>query len=58
MRILAFDQATKITGWALLENNELLRYGHISEADVDSPAERIRDMFIQIADKIEEDMPD
>ena len=58
MRILAFDQATKITGWAVLEDGELLRYGHISEADVDSPAERIRDMFIQIADKIEEDMPD
>ena len=58
MRILAFDQATKMTGWAVLEDGKLLRYGHISEADVDSSAERIRDMFIQIADKIEEDMPD
>ena len=58
MRILAFDQATKMTGWAVLEDGKLLRYGHISEADVASPAERIRDMFIQIADKIEEDMPD
>lgn len=58
MRILAFDQSTKMTGWAVLEDGKLLRYGHISEADVDSPAERIRDMFIQIADKIEEDMPD
>ncbi len=58
MRILAFDQATKMTGWALLEDGKLLHYGHISEADIDSPAERIRDMFIQIADKIEKCTPD
>ena len=38
MRILAFDQATKVTGWALLQGRVPLTYGHINEAYVDSPS--------------------
>lgn len=58
MRILAFDQATKVTGWALLQDRVPLTYGHINEADVDPPSERIKDMFLQIVGKIETYNPD
>lgn len=40
MRLLALDQSTRITGWAVYENNKLIQYGKIIE-DSDSLAERL-----------------
>lgn len=58
MKLLAFDQATKITGWAVLEDGTPVRYGHIDECDVDSPAARIREMYLSIARLVDEEQPD
>lgn len=58
MRILAFDQATKVTGWAYIDSGSPIEYGHIVEVQTNTPAERIHMMFLEIAHLIELFHPD
>lgn len=58
MKILAFDQATKVTGWAYLEDGVPIKYGHITETSAGTPSERIHYMFLKIARLIDIYMPD
>lgn len=54
MKILALDQSTKHTGWALWINNQLTDYGVIDAPDELSPYERMKymgDCIAKIIDK-------
>lgn len=41
MRIIAFDQATNITGWCIFDNKKLLNYGIIDTSKFKSVDEKI-----------------
>lgn len=38
MRLLALDQSSKITGWAIFDNGKLEQYGKFDSGDIELPA--------------------
>lgn len=47
MKVIAFDQATKVTGYAIYSDGKLVNYGAL-EASGDNPFERMRIMYEKI----------
>ena len=41
MKILALDQASRVSGWAIFVNNDLLTYGKIDLSKQDDIGERL-----------------
>lgn len=58
MKIVAFDQATKVTGYAVLEDGVLSRHGVLTVNGSDDIMSRIYRMVDQITDLITEEKPD
>lgn len=58
MKILAFDQSTKITGWALYNNNSLDQYGKIDLHDIANTNERSSNMGKAIISLVKNVQPD
>lgn len=58
MRILAFDQASAVTGWALFVDGALTRYGKIDLRKVKDKTERHKQMNIATIDLLTEVQPD
>ena len=57
-KILSFDQSTSKTGWAFFDGQELIDYGVINKSKVKDTPERIRSMFLDITQKIQDINPD
>lgn len=58
MRILAFDQASVITGWALFEDGELAESGEFNLKKVKDIEERHRQMDLCLVSLMESKQPD
>lgn len=58
MKILAFDQASKISGYACFNNNEYVDSGIIDKHKITDADSRIGEMGIAICQKIREIKPD
>ncbi len=59
MKILAIDQATKVSGYALFINNKLKECGVVaSDKDETNPIERIRQMGLELQKLIHTTQPD
>lgn len=58
MKILAFDQASAVTGWALFIDGVLMRYGKIDLKKVKDKTERHKQMNIATIDLLKEVQPD
>ncbi len=58
MRILAFDQSTKITGWALYDDGVLNNYGKIDLHTIRDPKERSTKMGEEIIKLVKNTRPD
>lgn len=58
MRILAFDQASAITGWALFIDGRLDRHGKIRVTSIKDASERHKQMDIRTVDLLKEVQPD
>ena len=58
MRILSFDQASVITGWALFEDGQYVGSGVIKKSKDIPIAERVPAMALAICKKIKEVAPD
>lgn len=56
MKVIAFDQATKVTGFAIFEDSSLVRYGVLT-ASGDDPFARMHDMYAQIYRLLQEEHP-
>lgn len=56
MKIISFDQATHITGYAIYNDGELAGFGIIRSKATD-PHVRMRDMFEQISALIDQETP-
>lgn len=57
--ILAFDQASSVTGWAVLSNEKLIDHGVIKVKSYHTtPDERIMEMFCKIREVMETFEPD
>jgi Holliday junction resolvasome RuvABC endonuclease subunit len=52
-KILALDQATRITGWSIFEDGKLLSYGKIVQ-ESDSLAERLVGLRAQVLKLIQD----
>ena len=52
MKILAFDQASAVTGWSLFCDGELADYGKINLSKVKDATERHRQMDIAVVELI------
>jgi len=49
IKILSFDQSTKITGYSLYDNSNLINYGTIqSDSKEENPIERMKQMYENI----------
>lgn len=51
MKILALDQASRISGWAIFENNKLIKYGKIdlkSDDDIGIRLFQLRDRVLKL----------
>lgn len=57
MRILAFDQSSKVTGWSVFDDNEYLKSGIIDKHKISDINIRIGEMGTAICEKIEEIHP-
>lgn len=57
MRILALDQATKITGYSVWDNGKLIQYGDLREKG-SKVNERIRNLYFSIEELIKQSKPD
>ena len=57
MKILAFDQATRRTGYALYDNGQLIEYGLLESTGTDADA-HMADMYWRVLDLIERCAPD
>lgn len=58
MTLLALDQATKITGWAIFKDNKLTDYGKFDAGQYDDMGDRlyyIRKQLIELIDKYDVD---
>lgn len=58
MKILAFDQATAVTGYAVFKDGEFIKHGKISFKKMTETTERIRAMMLAINDMICQEAPD
>lgn len=58
MRILAFDQATKISAWALFDGDQLVDHGLIDLHKDEGTAHRIDQMSDELSDVIQKSAPD
>lgn len=59
MRIIAFDQATNVTGWAILQNGRYVKSGTINLINkCATAAQRVRKMMLQIFKRIDQSMAD
>lgn len=56
-RTLALDQATKVTGWAIFDNEKLIKYG-VYETSFDNEARRINETKIWLLNMINNWNPD
>lgn len=57
-KILALDQASKITGYALITTEGIQKYGMLRAPDPDAPyIERLRFMYLNIKDLIKKEKP-
>lgn len=52
MKLLALDQSSKITGWAVFENQQLVEYGKIDCGNADLPA-RLTQVRREVKDLIQ-----
>ena len=58
MKILAFDQSSKLSGWSLFENNKYSCSGVIDKSKIKDSDRRIGEMGLEICKKIQELKPD
>ena len=58
MKILALDTSTKVSGYAIFNNKELIRYSSIDKSDKKDGNKRMRDMVENIITLIEREAPD
>lgn len=56
MKVIAFDQATKVTGFAIFEDSSLIRYGVLT-ASGDDPFARMHTMYTQIYELLKGERP-
>ena len=54
MRMLALDQASRITGWAIFEDGELIEYGKIDLSKEDQIGQRLHALRGLVQGMIEE----
>lgn len=57
MRILAFDQATRVSGWAIFQDGQYIDSGVIDLQDIRDTGERTKQMGIELCNKIAEVAP-
>ena len=58
MKILALDTSTKVSGYAVFNNKELIRYSSIDKSDKTDSYERMSAMVYEIITLIEREAPD
>lgn len=58
MRILAFDQSTNLTGWAVFDDDKYVDSGVIDKHKITDTSHRIAEMGLSICKKIKEYLPD
>lgn len=58
MRILSFDQSTRITGWCWFDKNKYVDSGVIDLHKITDTSERSKAMGLEICKLIESFMPD
>lgn len=58
MKILALDTSTKVSGYAVFNNKELIRYSSIDKSDKSDSYERMSAMVYEITTLIEREAPD
>lgn len=58
MRILAFDQASAVTGWALFVDGKLEQWGHIRVTAIKDANERHKQMDIRTVELLKDARPD
>lgn len=58
MKILALDQSTKLTGWAIYQDEKCIRSGAIDFSNNDNSAERFVDMCEAVVDIIKQTQPE
>ena len=58
MKILAFDQSSVATGWALFNDGQLTNYGVFDMKKEKDSASRIQKMEFLIADMVHDEQPD
>ena len=58
MKILAFDQSSKLSGWSLFEDNKYSCSGVIDKSKIKDSDRRIGEMGLEICEKIQELKPD
>ena len=58
MKILALDTSTKVSGYAVFNNKELIRYSSIDKSDKTDSYDRMSAMVYEITTLIEREAPD
>ena len=58
MRILAFDQSTRVTGYSVFEDGRYIRSGVIDLHKIKDTDERSKQMSVEICNTIEGNQPD
>ena len=58
MKILALDTSTKVSGYAVFNNKELIRYSSIDKSDKSDSYDRMSAMVYEIITLIEREAPD
>ena len=58
MKVLAFDQSTRKTGWSLFEDGQYVKSGVISLGDIEDTEERSKQMGLAICKRIAEVAPE
>ena len=58
MKILAFDQSSKLSGWSLFEDDKYSCSGVIDKSKIKDSDRRIGEMGLEICEKIQELKPD
>jgi len=58
LKILALDTSTKVSGYAVFNNKELIRYSSIDKSDKSDSYDRMSEMVYEIITLIEREAPD
>jgi len=58
LKILALDTSTKVSGYAVFNNKELIRYSYIDKSDKSDSYDRMSAMVYEITALIEREAPD